>query len=279
MKTMPSLTCTLKISNLAFLLLPVIAMANDAAEPPLGIVRHSILAYRSMSACRGSSGKILFEQMPLVVAGRYRCTPAYGEAKDYLVGYFGKQRFFIERDAVFLAREYRAALPELDEQTLASLDAAALEQAGERYRDVAIYSAVRAYNAPAKHGVSVLDFSVYDESEYTEATGFKLKVYNPTQKTIKYIRVELMGMNAVDDPVRDRFGGSAIKRVRGIGPIEPRDFGSYTFEHVWFTDTVEWAKLVSLRVDYMDGSSKTIKDLRRVKVDQEHQDVIAWEPE
>lgn len=43
--------------------------------------------------------------------------------------------------------------------------------------------------------------------------------------------------------------------------------------------TVEWAKLVSLRVDYMDGSSKTIKDLRRVKVDQEHQDVIAWEPE
>ena len=70
-----------------------------------------------------------------------------------------------------------------------------------------------------------------------------------------------------------------IKRVRGIGPIEPRDFGSYTFEHLWFTDTVEWAKLVSLRVDYMDGSSKTIKDLRRVKVDQEHQDVIAWEPE
>lgn len=254
-------------------------MANDATAPPLGVLRHSSFADRTMTACKGGNGKMLFEQMGMVVAGRYRCKPAYGEAKDYLVAYFGKQRFFVESKALFMLDEQRAALPELDEQTLASLDSAALEKAGEHYREVAIYGAVRAYSAPAKHGVSVLDFSVYDESKHTDATGFKLEVYNPTQKTIKYIHVQLMGMNAVDDPVRDRFGGGVIKRVKGIGPIEPEDFGSYTFEHVWFTDTVEWAKLVSLRVDYMDGSSKTIKDLRRVKVDQVHQDALAWDPE
>lgn len=276
---MTSLTRTLQLCCLSVLLSPIIAMANDATAPPLGLLRHSSSADRTMTACKGGNSKMLFEDMAVVVAGRYRCTPAYGKAKDYLVVYFGKQRFFVEYDAVFMLDEKRAPLPELDDQTLARLDVAALEKAGEHYRDVAIYSAVQAYNAPAKHGVSVLDFSVYDESKYTEATGFKLEVYNPTQKTIKYIRVELMGMNAVDDPVRDRFGGSAIKQVRGIGPIEPQDFGSYTFEHLWFTDTVEWAKLVSLRVDYMDGSSKTIKNLKRVKVDQVHQDALAWDPE
>jgi len=279
MKTMTCFTRALRPCHLAFLLFPAIAMANDATEPPLGVLRHSSFADRTMTACKGGNGKMLFEDMAVVVAGRYRCTPAYGKAKDYLVAYFGKQHFFVEHDAVFMLDEKRAALPELDDQTLARLDVAALEKAGEHYRDVAIYSALKAYHAPAKHGVSVLSFSVYDESEHTEATGFKLEVYNPTQKTIKYIRVELMGMNAVDDPVRDRFGGSAVKRVRGIGPIEPRDFGTYTFKHLWFTDAVEWAKLVSLRVDYMDGTSKTIKRLKPVKVDQVHQDTLAWEPE
>lgn len=72
---------------------------------------------------------------------------------------------------------------------------------------------------------------------------------------------------------------SAVVRssVCVAGPIEPEDFGSYTFENLWFTDEVEWAKLVSLKVDYMDGSSKTIKNLKLVKVGQVHQDVMAWE--
>lgn len=262
---------------LPFLLLPSIAMASEGADPPLGMLLQSSYAYRTMEACRGGNGKMLFERMAVVVAGHYRCHPAYGEAKDYLVAYYGKQRFFVENSAVFMTEESRARLPELDDQILAKLDFSALEEEGDAYRHVAEGAALKAYDAPARHGISVLDFSVYDESEYTEATGFKLEVYNPTKKTIKYIRVELIGMNAVDDPVRDRFAGSAIKRVRGIGPIKPQDFGSYTFEHLWFTDTVEWPKLVSLRVDYMDGSSKTIKSLKLVKVDQKHQDVLTWE--
>lgn len=252
-------------------------MASEKADPPLGMVQESSYAYRTMESCRGGEGKTLFERMAVVVAGRYRCQPSYGEAKDYLVAYYGKQRFFVENSAVFMLEEKQAALPELDDQILAKLDFSVLEEEGEAYRHLAEMEALKAFDAPARHGVSVLDFSVYDESEYTEATGFKLRVFNPTKKTIKYIRVDLVGMNAVDDPVRDRYAGSAIKRVRGIGPIAPQSTGSYTFENLWFTDTVEWPKLVSLRVDYMDGSSKTIKNLKLVQVDQKHQDAMAWE--
>lgn len=276
MSHMSLLSRALRKCCLAFLLLPFISMASAEANPPLGMLLQSSYGYRTMEACRGGNGKMLFERMAVVVAGRYRCPSTDRETKDYLVAYYGKQRFFVENSAVFMTAENRNRLPALDDQILGKLDFSVLEEEGETYRHVAEGEALKAYDAPAKHGISVLDFSVYDESEYTEATGFKLEVYNPTKKTIKYIRVELMGMNAVDDPVRDRFAGSAIKRVRGIGPIKPQDFASYTFENLWFTDTVEWPKLVSLRVDYMDGSSKTIKNLKLVKVAQEHQDAMAW---
>lgn len=253
------------------------AMAGDGTSSAIGFVKEHSYAYRSMSACHGGEGKTLFPRMMMVVVGSFHCKPAYGDAKDYLVGFYGQQRFYVESSAVWVADERRATLPQLDEDQLASQDFSSSKDESNLYRHLGVSAALKAYDAPAKHGVSVLDFSVYDESEYTEATGFKLRVYNPTKKTIKYIRVEVVGINAVNDPVRDRFSGSAVKRVRGIGPIEPEDFGSYTFENLWFTDEVEWPRLVSLKVDYMDGSSKTIKNLKLVKVDQKHQDVMAWE--
>ncbi|WP_153013269.1 hypothetical protein [Aquitalea pelogenes] len=253
-----------------------IAMASEQPHPPLGIVKSASDAYQNMSSCRGSAVKTLFERMTVLVAGRYRCQPAYGEAKDYLVAYYGKQRFFIENSDVFMVDEKRAALPLLDEQKLASQDFSELEQLAVVYRHHIVGEALSAYAAPAKYGISVLAFSAFDEGEYAHSTGFRLRVYNPTKKTIKYIRVELTGMNAVDDVVRDRFAGP-VKKVRGIGPIEPQGISEYTFDHLWFTDTVEWPKLVSLRVDYMDGSSKTIKNLGLVKVAQKFQDVVDWE--
>lgn len=271
------LSRVLRACCLSVLLLPAIAVAGEVVDPPLGLLRESSDGYRTMESCRAAGSKTLFEGMVLVVAGHYRCQPGYGEAKDYLVAYYGKQRFFVERSAVFMTKESESKLPQLDDQILAMLDFSVLEEKAQNHRHVAVGEALKAYSAPAKHGVSVLDFSAYDESEYTEATGLTLRVFNPTKKTIKYIRVEVVGINAVNDPVRDRFTGSAVKRVRGIGPIEPEDFGSYTFENLWFTDEVEWPRLVSLKVDYMDGSSKTIKSLKLVKVDQKHQDVMAWE--
>ena len=105
-----------------FLLLPLISMASEDHARPLGIVKQSSYAYRTMAACRGERGKFLYELMTLVVAGHYRCQPAYGEAKDYLVVYYGKQRFFVEDRYVFMTDEDRTRLPELDDQILAKLD-------------------------------------------------------------------------------------------------------------------------------------------------------------
>lgn len=101
-------------------------------------------------------------------------------------------------------------------------------------------------------GLSIPYWSVYDMSEYTDGTGVEFSFYNPTKKTIKYINLSFVGYNAVDDKV----GG--VKEKRCIGPIAPEETASYDFEYVWFTDIVEYAKLLSISVQYMDGTVKTI---------------------
>ncbi|MGJ1292499.1 hypothetical protein [Sphingobacterium multivorum] len=102
--------------------------------------------------------------------------------------------------------------------------------------------------------------SVYDESEYTDGTGIKYEVMNVGKKTIKYITFNFTGYNAVDDKV------SILKSRKGIGPIDPGESGGYTFEYVWFTDIVEYAKTNSIKLQFKDGSIRTLTNISSITV-------------
>ena len=110
-----------------------------------------------------------------------------------------------------------------------------------------------------KYGLSVVEWRVYDESEYTDGTGIRFTFYNPTSSMIKYITITFVGYNAVDDPV-----GRAITK-KCIGPIEPDESADYEFEYTWFTDIVEYAKIRSIKVDYKNGTSKTITNVSKIE--------------
>jgi hypothetical protein len=73
-----------------------------------------------------------------------------------------------------------------------------------------------------------LNWSFYDESEYTEGTGTRIEVYNPTNKSIKYLWFSFVGYNAVDDilVIVEQVQNYNIKRCRSIKPDEN---GSYEF--------------------------------------------------
>ena len=105
-------------------------------------------------------------------------------------------------------------------------------------------------------GISVFECVAVHASEYTEGTGVDFTFYNPTKKVVKYVHATVVGMNPVDDPVIE--GGKTSHTLKCIGPINPGETGSYSFEYVWFTDIVERAKLTSIKVQYMDGTEKII---------------------
>jgi len=122
-------------------------------------------------------------------------------------------------------------------------------------------------------GLAILDWSFYDESEYTDGTGVKIKVYNPTRKTIKYLWFTFVGFNPVGDKIIDRKRGSNIT-MKGVGPIKPNESGTYEYSYVWFTDLVETAKLIFVKIQYMDGSIKTITTPKKVMLSNDLYEIL-----
>lgn len=111
-------------------------------------------------------------------------------------------------------------------------------------------------------GLVVLYNSIYDESEYTEGTSFNFKIINLSNKKIKYISFNIVGFNSVEDKIIER--GTALKSVKGIGPIMKDEAAYFEFDYVWFTDLVETFKVISIKIQYMDGSTKIIDNPKSV---------------
>lgn len=103
-----------------------------------------------------------------------------------------------------------------------------------------------------------LGFIKYNATEGYSSTGANFEIFNPSKKTIKYIWFTFAGQNAVNDLVR-LPNGHYYKTVKGIGPIGSYETGAWSFEYVWFTDIVEYLRLSTIKIQYMDGSVRTLK--------------------
>lgn len=106
-----------------------------------------------------------------------------------------------------------------------------------------------------ERGFAVIEARPYDMSEYTDGTGMKFSFFNTSDNTIKYITINFIGYNAVDDPVSSK--GKTLLTRRCIGPVEPFETAYYDFEYIWFTDIVNYSKIRSIVVQYKNGTSKT----------------------
>ena len=106
-----------------------------------------------------------------------------------------------------------------------------------------------------KYGIG---FIKYNATEGYSSTGAHFEIFNPSKKTIKYIWFTFAGENAVEDLVKMK-NGTYYTTVKGIGPIESYGIGSWSFEYVWFTDIIQYLRLSTIKIQYMDGSLKTVK--------------------
>lgn len=89
------------------------------------------------------------------------------------------------------------------------------------------------------------------------AKGVEFKALNASNKTAKYIIMEVVGYNSVDDPI---WSNGYLKRCRGIGPIEPGDTGTWDFNDIWERgDLLSSFEIKSLTIQFTDGSSKKVK--------------------
>lgn len=219
-----------------------------------GYVNQTINKYTS-----SYSGKYLSSEKLILIADKQKL-----HGKNYYIGLLDDKCFYIPEYDVTIPDEER---PKLD--TLLSCDstirnvyfnwAKGFQQYWHMHKTKEHLDELKSHT---KYGLSIVSWGAYDESEYTDGTGMKFEFYNPTKKTIKYITINFVGYNAVDDPV-STYEGSTLTR-KCIGPIEPKDQATYEFEYVWFTDIVEYAKIKSILVQYKDGTSKRINNASNI---------------
>lgn len=243
---------------------------QDPAESILGVLKERAQAGTVTSDfCRLESSRKLPSGSIVLVVRKAPCTGRYASSqRDFLEVLFGGKTFQVAADAVYLT--------EMDLKRLDTLDAAQLEASAEAWRANSIHirkdeleRALKAVESTGKYGIALLTSGIFDISEYTEGTGFRATVLNSTKKPIKYVTFNVVGLNAVGDPVRGglgRTGPSAV--LRGIGPIEPDESASYSRDYMWMTDIVEAFRISSIKVEYMDGSSRAISNVKAITLSE-----------
>lgn len=248
----------------------------EPATALLGLIKQQTSAAEKASDfCSVDTGARIPKGSIVVVVRHVSCVSRYGASlnKQFLEVLYAGQPRLVRIDSVHMT--------DADTKQLGLLQPAQIEASMDDWRRTSLLArsrelqeAIKALDATRKHGIAVLDSGVYDVSEHTEGTGFRISVYNPTKKAIKYVTVSLVGLNAVGDPVRGPLRNTTIATLRGIGPIDPDDSASYSKDYMWMTDIVEDFRISSIKVEYMDGSSKTVTNLKGVSLSEEARQVL-----
>jgi hypothetical protein len=132
----------------------------------------------------------------------------------------------------------------------------------ERFvRAVALESEVRRQEtsktkARAKNGVAITMWDWAYENEYSMAAYVHFNIENCSKKRIKYITAFVSAFNAVDDHLTSF--GKPIVQLKAIGPIEPGDWASFTFETAFWSKVIATMKIDKIVIQYFDGTIKTL---------------------
>jgi len=99
----------------------------------------------------------------------------------------------------------------------------------------------------AKNHFFIISHS-YPTDEYLKFPGFKVSFVNCKEnKIIKYCWFTISAYNPVNDIV-------GTKIVEAIGPAEPFKVVSYSFDNIFASKVIDYCKIVSIKIQYMDGS-------------------------
>lgn len=263
-----------KLFSIILLLPTLLAYSQSTSDP------HLVLGFASKDAffgkeiksyCTPSLDKHIKKGSPLFISGANVCESLQRKYKFFEVVFKNEVLYTEESNIISTNKNLWDKISSLSQNEKDSVRFIA-KKAGQLWDIKSKKDAIDFLNKTKTHGLSILKFSCYDESEHTEGTGFKVNVYNPTNKTIKYIWFNIVGYNPVGDKVVSK--GKSVQTVRGVGPIKPEGTGEYEFEYVWFTDMVEAANVASIKVQYMDGSFKTILTPKSITMPNAHYDYL-----
>lgn len=229
----------------------------------LGVIKEGTYLGKAHSSYNSYYDKRLDKFTVVVLCGAKKGSSDY---KAYEVVYNGKPYFVDVNNVETNPLNFEAFL-NMDEEQYAKVRKASIDMGKYAHSDK-IDKALKWLETTKPYGIALYKYSAYDESEYTDGTGMEFEIINTGKKTIKYVTFNFTGYNAVDDKV------STMKTRKGIGPIKPEASGAYTFEYVWMSDIVEYSKINSIKLQFMDGTFKTITNIQAIKIPSEYKELL-----
>lgn len=227
------------------------AIAEETSSFILGNAGSSVFAGNSVNDyCVPSATKRIKEGEAVFITGRKICDK-YSVNRVLLEFAWRGETYLAEESQILLTDENRRKLEQLTEEDWSKLKAngSDLSLAWQKLRLEKFSSLVSSLKP---QGVIIADWGLVDESSYTDGTSLHFEILNPTNKTIKYVWISVTALNPVGDPV------GTTRTLKLVGPIEPDTSGTYNFDYVWMSDLPSTGKVRSIKVQYMDGSVRTL---------------------
>ena len=113
--------------------------------------------------------------------------------------------------------------------------------------------------------ITILDYGVSPPSR-VDGIEFRVKFFSSSVKAIKYVDFSAEAYNRVGDKTSDNITRKSIKVGRFVGPLASgqysRSLNSYL---LWYNPTIYCARIVDLRVEFMDGE---VREFKGSKIDR-----------
>lgn len=240
----------------------------------VGIISEDYFAGLSVDElCMTRSDKFFARKTPIMISGTKVCRGKHlvDSLRFYEVAYDGKV-YYLPFKTVLTKQNVFELIEAFDSNQKVKFRDKAVEMS-KLLLLTTKQEALKFLEGCKAKGLAILDWSFYDQSDYTEGTGVRIKIYNPTAKVIKYITFTFVAFNPVGDKITDKVRGSNIS-MKGVGPIKPGESGSYNYEYVWFTDLVESVRIMNIRIQYMDGTIKSVNNPKDIILSSEHYRIL-----
>lgn len=107
------------------------------------------------------------------------------------------------------------------------------------------------------------DGSVYEgwiigKANSVGGIGCSHRIFNATEKTIKYVTFTYLPYNQVKDVVKCQTNGRSEASGKLTGPIEPKEECAVQWDALWYNPTISKVAIKEVHVEYMDGTDEII---------------------
>ena len=118
-----------------------------------------------------------------------------------------------------------------------------------------------------KHGIAVADWGVSSADFFSRAAGIWFSVFNPTDKVIDNIVIDVIGYDYGGKKIATRAGETVT--LTSERRIAPDGTARLQFGRIWNADRLSRVEIKEITVTYDDGTTRRVKNIDKVTVPEE----------